>query len=104
MTMKFARGKRSFGYCDRCYWQYPSGDLTWQVVDQKSTGAKVCPTCNDQDQPQLQLGKYPINDPVALLNPRPDSNPGRGLFGWAPVGNDATLMVSAVGTAYVKPL
>jgi hypothetical protein len=33
----------------------------------------VCPTCWEPDQPQLQLGMYPVNDPQALRNPRPDT-------------------------------
>lgn len=54
------------------------------------------------DHPQLQLGKFPINDPVALQDPRPDINPGRSLFGWLPVGNPATYMVGNVGTVYIE--
>jgi len=102
MAVKFARGKLSFGFCDRCYQRYPSGDLTWQVVNTRPTGLKVCTECNDVDHPQLQLGKFPINDPVALQNPRPDINPGRSLFGWLPVGNPATYMVGNAGTVYIE--
>ena len=101
MTQVYARGKLAFGFCDRCYYRYPLGDLTNQVVNNLPTGIKVCTECNDVDHPQLQLGKYPINDPVALLQPRPDINPGNGLFGWAPVGNDATYATGLVGTAFV---
>ena len=32
----------------------------------------VCGSCLDPDQPQLQVGRYPINDPQALQYPRPD--------------------------------
>ena len=32
----------------------------------------VCPTCWDPDQPQLQLGMYPVDDPQGLRDPRPD--------------------------------
>ena len=32
----------------------------------------MCPTCWEPDQPQLQLGMYPVNDPQALRDPRPD--------------------------------
>ena len=103
MSVKFARGKLAFGFCDRCYFRYPLADLSFQVVNQLPTGLKVCPSCNDEDHPQLQLGKFPINDPVALRDPRPDINPGRGLFGWAPIGNNATTVTVSFGTVYVRP-
>ena len=32
----------------------------------------MCHECWEPDQPQLQLGMYPINDPQAVRNPRPD--------------------------------
>jgi len=32
----------------------------------------VCPTCWDPDQPQLQLGMYPVDDPQGVRDPRPD--------------------------------
>ena len=33
----------------------------------------VCDTCWDPDQPQLQLGMYPVDDPQAVRNPRRDT-------------------------------
>ena len=33
----------------------------------------VCPECWEPDQPQLSLGLYPVNDPQAVRNPRPDT-------------------------------
>ena len=35
---------------------------------------KVCPECWEPDQPQLQLGMYPVNDPQAVREPRPDTS------------------------------
>lgn len=102
MTQKFAFGKRAFGFCDRCSFRYPLAKLNWQVVNQKPTGIKVCPTCNDKDHPQLQLGRFPINDPVALLNPRPDINTGKSLFGWNPVGNPAIFAAGLAGVVNVN--
>lgn len=104
MTTVFAGGKRAFGFCDRCYARYPLGALSFQVVARRPTGLRVCRACNDADHPQLLLGAVPIVDPVALRDPRPDIDPGRGLFGWAPVGNGATVMTADVGTAHVWPL
>ena len=37
-----------------------------------------CDTCWDPDQPQLQLGMYPVDDPQALRNPRPDTTYWQG--------------------------
>ncbi len=97
MTAKFARGNKAYAFCDRCYQRYDLSELKYQVVNQKPTGLKVCDECNDVDHPQYQLGKTPINDPVALLEPRPDINPGRSLPGWNPVGNSATTMNGNAG-------
>jgi hypothetical protein len=33
---------------------------------------KVCKSCWNSDHPQLQLGMYPVNDPQAIRQPRPD--------------------------------
>jgi hypothetical protein len=35
---------------------------------------KVCNECWEPDQPQLQLGMYPVNDPQAVREPRPDTS------------------------------
>ena len=32
----------------------------------------TCKSCWDPDHPQLQLGMYPVNDPQAVREPRPD--------------------------------
>lgn len=97
MTVRYARGARAYGFCDRCYQRAPLADLKYQIVDQKPTKLRVCSACLDEDQPQLQLGKVPINDPIALYDPRPDFDPGRGLFGWNPIGNPAETMTAGVG-------
>jgi hypothetical protein len=47
-------------------------ELKTQVVKTKPFKVKVCPACWDPDQPQLQLGMYPVNDPQAVREPRPD--------------------------------
>jgi hypothetical protein len=101
MTVKFARGSRAYAFCDRCYQRRDLKELSHQIVNQRITGLKVCEECNDADNPQYQLGKFPINDPMALQEPRPDINPGRSLFGWNPVGNSATTMNGNVGSVAV---
>ena len=50
----------------------------------------VCPECWEEDHPQLLLGMYPINDPQALQNPRPDNSyvtSGVGTDGYASGGS-----------------
>jgi hypothetical protein len=47
-------------------------DLHIQTLKTKPFKIKVCKTCWDPDQPQLQLGMYPVNDPQAVREPRPD--------------------------------
>jgi|DEB19_MinimDraft_3_1074340.scaffolds.fasta_scaffold00242_7 hypothetical protein len=72
MTRPFAQGKKALGICDRCGFTYRLVELKEQIEDARLTGLLVCDECLDEDQPQLQLGKIPINDPQALQNPRPD--------------------------------
>ena len=83
----FAYGKRAFGFCDRCAQRYPLQTLKKQIYNQIPINLLVCPDCLDVDHPQLQLGKYPVIDPIALRNPRPDTSQtqSRALFGWTPI-------------------
>jgi hypothetical protein len=69
---KFSSGKYAIAECDRCGQQYKLKQLRKLIVKQQIYDIKVCPTCWDPDQPQLSLGLYPVNDPQALREPRPD--------------------------------
>lgn len=113
MPNQFASGKYAISQCDRCNFRYKLKELKTQTVKTKPYKIKVCQTCWDPDQPQLQLGMYPVNDPQAVREPRPDTSylqsgnngldinlTGTGLngfgtpeggsrvfqWGWAPVG------------------
>ena len=102
MPSKFASGRWAISQCDRCNFRFPLKILRRLVIKTKNVNILVCPECWEPDQPQLQLGLYPINDPQALRNPRPDSNSyitsgvnvdgnpsgGSRIFqwGWYPVG------------------
>jgi hypothetical protein len=46
--------------------------LKKEVVKTKTYNLLVCPTCWTPDQPQLQLGMYPVDDPQAVREPRRD--------------------------------
>jgi len=72
MPSKYASGKHSIAQCDRCDQRYKLGELRTQILKTKPYRIKTCPECWDPDQPQLQLGMYPVNDPQAVREPRPD--------------------------------
>jgi hypothetical protein len=101
MGNRFASGKRAIAECDLCGFRYKLKDLKKLVVKTKLVNIKVCPQCWTPDQPQLQLGMYPVEDPQALREPRKDLSyyqsginvngyPSEGSrifqWGWAPVG------------------
>jgi hypothetical protein len=106
MPSKFASGKYSIAECDRCGQRYKLKELRKQVVKTHLYNVKVCPSCWDPDQPQLQLGMYPVNDPQAVREPRPDVSylvsgvgpdgypeGGSRVFqwGWNPVGGASSF-------------
>ena len=72
MPSRFASGKYAIAECDRCAQRYMLKILKIQIVKTRPFNIKVCPSCWDPDQPQLQLGMYPVNDPQAVREPRPD--------------------------------
>ena len=72
MPNRFASGKYAIAECDRCAQRYMLKQLRIQTVKTRPFKIKVCPTCWDPDQPQLQLGMYPVDDPQAVREPRPD--------------------------------
>jgi hypothetical protein len=73
MPTKFASGKWAIAQCDRCGFRYKLKELQTLVIKTKNVNLLVCKSCLEPDQPQLQLGMYPVNDPQALRNPRPDT-------------------------------
>ena len=72
MSNRFASGKNAIAECDRCGFRYKLKELKKLTIKTKQQNIKVCKTCWEQDHPQLQLGMYPVDDPQALRNPRPD--------------------------------
>lgn len=129
MGNRFASGKYSIAECDRCGQRYKLKQLKMEVIKTKLYQLKVCQECWDPDHPQLQLGMYPVDDPQAVRQPRPDityvaaglnglqlNNSGFGGYptggsrdtqwGWNPVGgaslNDVGLTPNyLVGTTSV---
>ena len=73
MGKRFASNKRALGVCDRCGFTYKLKDLREEVVRGRDANIKACYECWDPDHPQNDLGKYPVDDPQALRDPRPDN-------------------------------
>lgn len=123
MGNRFSSAKNSIAECDRCGFRYKLKELKKLTIKTKQVSIKVCPTCWEPDQPQLQLGMYPVDDPQAVREPRPDTSyrqsgytglqlstdtdfgdPSGGSrvfqWGWRPVGgasaNDAGLTPNAL--------
>ena len=67
----YAKGKKAFGFCDRCGFRYDLKDLKPETVNLVSTNLLVCEECWDSDHPQNMLGRIRYDDPQALRNPRP---------------------------------
>ena len=72
MSSKYASGRNSIAECDRCGFRYKLKELRKLTIKTKLVSIKVCNTCWEPDQPQLSLGLYPVNDPQAVREPRPD--------------------------------
>lgn len=72
MGSKYASGKNSIAECDRCGFRYKLTELRKLTIKTKQVSIKVCKNCWEPDQPQLSLGLYPVNDPQAVREPRPD--------------------------------
>lgn len=74
MGNRFSSAKNSIAECDRCGFRYKLKELKKLTIKTKQVTIKVCPTCWEPDQPQLQLGMYPVDDPQAVREPRPDNS------------------------------
>ena len=72
MTNRFASGRYSHGFCERCGFRTPLSALKAETVRGRSTSNRVCPSCYDADHPQSFQGLVPIDDPQALRRPAPD--------------------------------
>lgn len=104
-TAKYASAPWARGLCDRCGFNRLLTELHTEIYDQRPNGLRVCAECLDKDHPQLQLGRIRINDPISLLNPRPDidKQTSTTYFGWQPIGNPITGTITcSLGTLTVE--
>ncbi len=90
MANRFTVGAKAISECDRCGIRVKLKDLKNLVIKTKQVAIKVCNECWEPDHPQLQLGMYPVSDPQAVRDPRPDFAgyvQNRDIqWGWNPVG------------------
>lgn len=106
MGNRYTSGKNSIAECDRCGQRFKLTVLKKEVIRTKTYNLLVCPECWDPDHPQLLLGMYPVDDPQAVRNPRPDQSyyqsgltsigslgEGSRVFqwGWNPVGGASSF-------------
>ena len=118
MGNKFSSGKNAIAECDRCGFRYKLTNLKKEIIKTKIYNLLVCPSCWDPDQPQLQLGMFPVDDPQGVKDPTPDlsyyqsgtnanGNVGEGSrvyqWGWNPVGGASTFDV-ALTLNYLMPV
>ena len=125
MTTMFSSGKFAIAECDRCGFRFKLTALKKLTIKTKNVSIKVCPECWEPDQPQLQLGMYPVNDPQAVREPRRDNSyyqsgfdvngvPSGGSrqiqWGWNPVGQtydynetpNTLVAITAVGQVTIN--
>ena len=97
MGNRFSSGKNSIAECDRCGFRFKLTALKKLVVKTKTYDLKVCPQCWEPDQPQLQLGMYPVDDPQGLRDPRPDTTYYQGGTTGLQISVTGGTSVDAVG-------
>jgi hypothetical protein len=71
MGNRFASAKNSIAQCDRCGFRFKLTELRKEIIKTKQVNILVCASCFDPDQPQLQLGMYPVDDPAGGAQPAP---------------------------------
>ena len=97
MPNRFASGKYAISQCDRCNFRFKLKDLKTEIIKTKPYQIRVCPQCWDPDHPQLQLGMYPVEDPQALRNPRPDNTYYQGGYTGLQLNQDAGSTLDGFG-------
>ena len=86
---KYASSKYAIAECDRCGFQYKLKELKDLFIRTTKTNIKVCKECWEPDHPQNMQGMYPVDDPQAVKDPRPDLNlveQRNYQYGFDPVG------------------
>jgi hypothetical protein len=99
MGRKYTSGKHAIAECDRCGFQYKLHELKDLFIKTIETNIKVCKECWEPDHPQNMQGMYPVDDPQAVRDPRPDTNLAVQRdyqYGWNPVGLNNGLAIPGI--------
>ena len=99
MTNKFASKKRAIAECDVCGFQFKLRELRSKIVRGRETNILACPECFDGDHPQNRQGMFPVDDPQAVKDPRPDKNLEEQRsyqYGFDPVGLNNPLQLEGL--------
>lgn len=72
MGTQYASGRNAIAECDVCGFRYKLRQLKDVYKKGRNTNIKACPECWDADHPQNKLGEFPVYDPQAIRDPRPD--------------------------------
>jgi len=115
VTVAFASSKKAIAECDICGFRFKLRELRNIITRGRDTNIKACPECFSPDHPQNKQGLYPVRDPQAIRDPRPDfagyEQSRNYAWGWNPVGDgqnnyglsksSSLKMISGVGSVTV---
>ena len=93
MASGYSSGKFAIALCDQCGQRYK---LNLLIKDWK--GFKVCSECYEPKHPQLEP-KRNINEPQALLQPRPEARMGVTVY----VGFTVDTSFASIGMQPMPP-
>ena len=104
MSNKYTSNKNALADCDVCGFQIKLKKLKSLFVRKTKTNILACPECWEPDQPQNMQGMYPVEDPQAVRDPRPDQSFGEAgpyssrdiQWGWDPVGLNNPLQLEGL--------
>jgi len=89
----YTSGKFGLALCDQCGQQFKLNQLK-----KEWTGFKVCDECYEPKHPQLEP-KRTLNEPQALLEPRPEGRLGVNVF----VGDTGDSSFASIGMQFMPP-
>ena len=72
MSNRFATNNKALAECDICGFRYKLKELRDLIVRCNNTNLKACIECWGPDHPQNRQGMFPVHDPQAIRDPRPD--------------------------------
>ena len=101
MAVPYASGKFSIAECDRCGQRYKLKELRKLTIKTKQVSIKVCKECWEPDQPQLQLGMYPVQDFQSVREPRPDTSYYQSGLNGLQLDNGSGMDPDQIGRAHV---